>query len=195
MPDAQAVIARAAATLDAMGEGEQAGHLRGAARDVVAMVETLRPEKVYVLFSKADGMPMTCTATAELADEYRAAMGRLPVGHLMHTDPEDLEVHLVPLLIDALPVALVEDGKARLYVVPIGRLGDDYAGVLASAGKVWWQHVSSSTSWLARDLTSGTERVAELAAAFPDGYDLVVLEAGAELPPEIAYLFEPAEPS
>lgn len=81
-----------------------------------------------------------------------------------------------------------------IYVVVTGRLGHgDVAGVLVVDGKPLWSHLSSSVTYLKRDLTDGFgDRKEELERRFPDGYNVEVfdLPEGDKLPDDIAHLFE-----
>lgn len=82
-----------------------------------------------------------------------------------------------------------------VYVVPTGRLSiGDYAGVSMTADRVWFQHVSSNLWFLERDTTVGfRDRREQLEAAYPDGFEIVMVEPGQDLPAEIAHHFESAE--
>lgn len=53
-------------------------------------------EQVYVVFSYGDPMPITTCTSADLAEAYAAALGRLPVGHPLRTT--DACVDVVPLI-------------------------------------------------------------------------------------------------
>lgn len=68
-------------------------------------------EKVYIVFSYGDPMPITSCKTAELAEEYVAALARLPEGHPLHT--EDAIVDELPLL-DELPLPL-RDPESQVW--------------------------------------------------------------------------------
>lgn len=81
--------------------------------------------------------------------------------------------------------------STKVYVVITGRFGSDYAGVSLTADRVWFQHVSSSTGWLVRDTTGGfSDRKAELDAAYPEGWEAVLIDKGDPMPEEIAHHFE-----
>lgn len=73
-----------------------------------------------------------------------------------------------------------------VYVVPTGRLSiGDYAGVSMTADRVWF---------LERDTTVGfKDRREQLEAAYLDGFEIVMVEPGQDLPPEIAHHFASAE--
>ena len=43
-------------------------------------------EKIYVVFSYGDPMPMAACATSEVAEAYAAALGRLPNNHPLYTE-------------------------------------------------------------------------------------------------------------
>lgn len=93
-----------------------------------------------------------------------------------------------PLEGNAAPVS----EKPKVYVVPTGRWGTgDIAGVSVTADRVWFQHVSSSLGWLVRDTTTGFgDRRLELEQAYPDGFEVVLVQPGDDLPAEIAHHFE-----
>lgn len=84
----------------------------------------------------------------------------------------------------------------KLYVVALGRFGaDDISGVLITGnGEGIHQHVSSSIGWLVADLTSHFGRKAELEQRYPDGYEIVTIDLGDDLPSEIAAYFESPDP-
>jgi hypothetical protein len=79
----------------------------------------------------------------------------------------------------------------KVYIVA-GRREDAYTGDLGGAlhtadGELLWSHVSSTTGWLRRDLTTGfTDRKRDLERRYPDGYDVVWLAPGDPLPWEDA---------
>jgi hypothetical protein len=86
-----------------------------------------------------------------------------------------------------------EDVKGVVYIILTGGFPDstDIAGTLYTAEKgPLWSHVSSSLSWLQRDLTVGFgDRRAQLDEMFPDGYDTVLVERDDQVPPEVARYF------
>lgn len=55
-----------------------------------------QPTKVYIVFSYGDPVPITTCVTPELANEYAAALARLPSGHPLRT--LDAQVDEIPLL-------------------------------------------------------------------------------------------------
>ena len=62
-------------------------------------------DKIFVVFSYGDPMPITTCTTAKLAEEYAAALARLPRSHPLYT--ADAQVDEVPL-INELPLPLRE---------------------------------------------------------------------------------------
>lgn len=72
-------------------------HLPGSAAPSEREVRgwTPAPVKVYVVFSYGDPMPITVCATSDLAEQYAAALARLPEDHPLHT--KDAVVDEVPL--------------------------------------------------------------------------------------------------
>jgi hypothetical protein len=87
-------------------------------------------------------------------------------------------------------------GLTRIYVVVTAEWGGhDVVGCSVTADRAWFSHVSSDTRWLTRDTTDGfSDRRAQLEAAYPDGYEVVLINPGAELPAEIAHHFTPGSP-
>ena len=79
----------------------------------------------------------------------------------------------------------------KVYVVATGRWrSGDIVGVSVTADRIWFQHVSSSLSWLKRDTTDGwSDRKHQLQQAYPDGYEVIVVGPDDALPPEIAHHF------
>lgn len=88
------------------------------------------------------------------------------------------------------------EGLTRIYVVVTAEWGGhDVVGYSVSADRAWFSHVSSDARWLKRDTTDGfRDRREQLEAAYPNGYEVVLVELGAELPVEIAHHFTPASP-
>lgn len=77
----------------------------------------------------------------------------------------------------------------KLYIVEVGRFGDDISGMLLTAdGDPIYQHVSSSRSWLELDLTRNFGRDKELAERFGE-FELVYVAGGEKIPDEIAEHF------
>ncbi len=78
--------------------------------------------------------------------------------------------------------------KGTVYVVVEGRWpgGDASGSLLLDFGEVLWSHLSSSLSWLKSDLTTGfVDRRVHLADRYPDGYDVVVVDIGDEIPEDV----------
>lgn len=75
-------------------------------------LQPLKPlNKVYVVFSYGDPMPITTCADAETAEHYAAALALLPEDHPLYTT--DAQVDEVPLNW-ALPAPLAEVWMAQL---------------------------------------------------------------------------------
>jgi hypothetical protein len=73
---------------------------------------------------------------------------------------------------------MTETQRPTLYIVAArdeSAYTGDIAGALYTAdGELLWSHVSSTTGWLRRDLTTGfTDRKYALEQRYPDGYDVV----------------------
>jgi len=78
--------------------------------------------------------------------------------------------------------------RGTVYVVPEYQMssGDVGGCLLRDNGEVPWSHMSSSVSWLQRDLTNGfADRREQLNAWYPNGYDVVVVTEGVEIPADV----------
>lgn len=69
-------------------------------------------EKIFVVFSYGDPMPITSCRTAELADQYADALKRLPEDHPLYTP--DAIVDELPLLAE-LPTPLLNP-EAQVWI-------------------------------------------------------------------------------
>lgn len=78
--------------------------------------------------------------------------------------------------------------KGRVYVVVEGEWasGDVGGCLLLDTGEVPWSHMSSSKTWLTRDLTIGfADRRAELERRYPDGYETVLIDTDGVIPDDV----------
>lgn len=83
----------------------------------------------------------------------------------------------------------------KIYVVveSVWTTGD-VSGTSVTVDRVWFSHMSSNRAWLLRDCTGGfADRRAELDAAYPGGWEPVLLDVGAEIPTEIQHHFRERE--
>lgn len=81
----------------------------------------------------------------------------------------------------------------KLYVVEQSKWpsGDIGGCLMTAAGDVIYSHMSSSSSWLLRDLTVNFGRAKELEVRFGE-YEVIQVHLGSDLPDEIAHHFGPA---
>lgn len=78
--------------------------------------------------------------------------------------------------------------KPTVYVIPEGKwsTGDVSGCLLLPTGEVIAQHISSSEAWLVRDLTTSfADRRTDLEQRYPDGYEIVVVHAAADIPDDV----------
>lgn len=81
---------------------------------------------------------------------------------------------------------VVARGTVYVIVQSEWKSGDVGGSLLLDTGEVPWGHMSSSRGWLQRDLTNGFgDRRARLEALYPNGYDVVLVDADDELPADV----------
>lgn len=80
--------------------------------------------------------------------------------------------------------------NTKLYVVEQSKwpTGDIGGCLMTAAGEAIYSHMSSSSSWLLRDLTVNFGRNKELEVRFGE-YEVVQVRLGSDLPEEIAHHF------
>jgi len=92
-----------------------------------------------------------------------------------------------------------ESESTVLYVVVEARWeSGDVIGCSMTADRVWFEHMSSSVTWLRQDTTTGfRDRRDLLEAAYPNGLVVKVVDLtnGDELPEEIEHHFTREEVS